>query len=46
MPPIPTDPLQPRRSARTRLADFAISVAVVAAISLITGFFAATSATS
>lgn len=46
MPPVPTDLFQPCRSIRTRLADLAISVAVVAAIALITGFLAATSATS
>ena len=46
MPPVPTDLFQPRRSIRTWLADLAISVAVVAAIALITGFLAATSARS
>jgi hypothetical protein len=44
MPPVPTDPFQPRRSTLTRVADLAVSVAVVAAIALITGFLAATSA--
>jgi hypothetical protein len=44
MPPLPTDPFQPRRSLRTRVADLAVSLAVVAAIALITSFLAATSA--
>ncbi|MDM0035463.1 hypothetical protein QTI33_25250 [Variovorax sp. J22P271] len=43
MPPVPTDQFQPRRSTRTRIADLAISVVVVAAIALVTSFLAATS---
>lgn len=44
MPPVLTDDFQASRPLRRVLADLAISVLVVAAIALITGFLAATSA--
>lgn len=44
MPPVFTDDIQDSRPLRWILADLAISLLVVAAVALITGFLATTAA--